>query len=147
MTSSFRAINWSPNELLGESKTEQMADNAEWLYQNTPRALYTLPGGIKRVEGTKIAAGRAIITKTKKKSDSQTTVVRFGNFFSSRCEPIITTGIVSERQTRIFCVVSGIGRLQPDYSGFNISVNIAAETKKNDRIASSFYVAWQAMGY
>lgn len=142
---SFKAVNWTPNEMLGERKTDQMGDNADWLYRNTPRATYTLPGGLTRTEGVKIAAGRVIIGQRNK--DSADATVRFGNFFSVRCEPIITTGIVSESQTRIFCVISGIGRLQPDNRGFNAAVNIAAEKKENDKISRSFYVTWQAVGY
>lgn len=143
---SFKAVNWTPNELLAEAKTDQLGDNGEWLYVNTPRAIYTLPGGLRRVDGVRIASGRVFIAK-KDKSDSDTATVRFGNFFTARCDPIITTGIVSEHQRKIFCVVSGIGQLQPDNRGFQVGVNIAAESKKKDVIAHSFYVSWQAMGY
>jgi len=142
----FKAINWTPNEMVGERKMDAMTDNAEWLYNNTPRGIYTLPGGLRRVEGVKIAAGRVIIAK-RMKSDSATAAVRFGNFFATRCEPIITTGIVAEHQTRIFCVINGLGQLQPDHRGFNVQVNINAGQKKNDKISQSFYVAWQALGY
>lgn len=143
---SFKAINWTPNEVVGERKFDQMTDNAEWLFNNTPRAIYTLPGGISRAQGIKIASGRVIISK-RMKSDSATATVRFGNFFSTRCDPIITTGIVAEHQVRIFCVINGIGKLHPDHRGFNVEVNIAAEKKKNDKISRSFSVTWQAMGY
>lgn len=142
---SFKAVNWTPNELVGERKTDQMAENADWLFRNTPRALYTLPGGLTRTEGVKVAAGRVIIGK--KDGDNANATVRFGNFFSVRCEPIVTNGIVSETQTRIFATISGIGRLQPDNRGFNVGVNIAADKKANDKITRSFYVTWQAMGY
>jgi len=142
----FRAINWTPNELLGESKTDQMADNAEWLFTHTPRAIYTLPGGLTRTEGVKIASGRVIIAK-RMKSDSANANVKFGNFFTNNCEPNITTGIVSEHQTKIFATINGIGgSLLPDNRGFSVGVNIAAG-KKKDKIAHSFYVTWQAMGY
>jgi hypothetical protein len=142
----FKAVNWTPSELLAETKTDQMADNADYLFLNTPRAVYTLPGGLRRAQGVKIASGRVLIAK-RLKSDSATATVRFGNFFSARCAPIITTGIVSEGQSRIFCIINGIGQLQPDNTGFQVGVNIAAESKKKDKIAHSFYVAWVAMGY
>ena len=143
---SFKAINWTPNEKLAQTKTDQMADNQDWLYNNTPRAIYTLPGGIRRVEGVKIASGRVIVAK-RTKTDTAYVGVRFGNFFTTSCQPIVTTGIVSDFQTRIFCTIHGIGVLHPDYRGFNVGVNIAAQIKKNDNIAKSFYVTWQAMGY
>lgn len=142
----FKAVNWTPNEMIGDAKADQISANAQYLFENTPRAVYTLPGGLRRVEGVKIASGRVIIGR-RRKSDSATATVRFGNYFSTRCEPIITNGIVSEHQTRIFCTISGIGRLQPDARGFRVGVNIAADRKKNDRIARSFYVTWSAMGY
>jgi hypothetical protein len=142
----FKAVNWTPNELVGEAKMDTLVANADWLYKNTPRTLYTLPGGIRRVEGIKIAAGRIIIYKDKT-TDTATVEVRFGNYFSSRCEPIITTGIISEGQPRIFCVYNGIGQTFPDHRGFQATINIAAGTAANDNIARSFAVSWQAMGY
>lgn len=142
----FRAVNWTPGEMISDPKADQMTENAQWLFENTPRAIYTLPGGLRRVEGVKVAAGRVVIGR-RPKTDSANETVRFGNYFSPRCEPIITTGIVSEHQTKIFCTISGIGKLQPDSRGFEVGVNIAADKKKNDKIARSFFVTWQAMGY
>lgn len=141
----FKALNWTPNEQVGERKMDTLADNTEWLYDNTPRSIYTLPGGIRRVEGVKIASGRVVIAK--RNSDSAAAEVRFGNFFSTRCEPNITTGVVSSGQSRIFCTFSGIGKLIPDHRGFRVVVNVAALAKKNDKIARTMYVSWQAMGY
>lgn len=124
---------------------DAMADNTEWLYKNSPRSIYTLPGGLRRVEGIKIASGRAIITK--RKSDAAVVEVRFGNYFSTYCEPNITTGIVSATQPRIFCTIQGVGRLIPDHRGFQVAVNVAANNKKKDKITRTMYVGWQAMGY
>lgn len=141
----FKAINWTPTEMIGERKMDAMTDNAEWLFKNTPRAVYTLPGGLRRAEGIKLASGRVIITK--RNTDKATVEVRFGNYFSTRCEPNITTGVVSGGQTQIFCIVHGIGRLIPDARGFQVGVNIAAQNEKKDKILESFYVSWNAMGY
>ena len=142
----FKAVNWSPNELLAEAKTDQMADNATWLYNNTPRAIYTLPGGIRRVEGVRLAAGRAVITR--RKADYAGVSIYFGNFFSMRCEPIITTGVVSIGQTKVFCTINGLGnRVQPDHTGFNAWVQVAAATKKDDKIARTKYVTWEGRSY
>lgn len=140
----FKAINWTPSEKIGESKMDQMATNAEWLFTHTPRAIYTV-SGITREQGVKMSAGRILIGANE--SDTATATVRFGNFFSTSCEPLITTGVVSSGHFRVFCVHHGIGRLHPDHRGFTVKVNIAAENEKRDRIIRSFYVAWQAMGF
>lgn len=142
---SFRAINWSPNERLSEGKLDTISRNTNWLHKNTPRAVYTLPGGITRAEGIRIVSGKALIPK-KPKSDSTNVQVRFNNFFSTSCEPLIATGVVAEHQTRIFCVIRGIGRLNPNYTGFNIDINIAA-VKVHDTISRSFYVSYHAVGF
>jgi hypothetical protein len=141
----YKAVNWTPGESIGERKSDQMAENVDYIYRNTPRTIYTLPSGLTRSEGIKIAAGRVIIAK--KPKDSADATVRFGNFFSNLCQPLITTGIVSKNQTKIFATISGIGQLQPDNRGFNVAVNIAADKKKKDKILESFYVTWQAVGY
>lgn len=143
---SFKAVNWSPNEILGAAKTDQMSNNAEWLYNRTPRSLYTLPGGLRREQGVRIVAGRVQIAQ-RLKTDTASVRVRFGNYFSTRCQPLITTGIVSGHQPRIHAVINGIGQLQPDHRGFNVQVNINADKKKNDHIARAFWINYMAIGY
>jgi len=141
----FQAINWTPNEIISEPKMDQLARNVQTLYNRMPQAIYN--ANVTREKGVRIVAGRALIPANQK-SDNATVAVRFGNFFTARCEPIITTGVVTNNQVRIFCVINGLGsRLHPDHTGFNIAINVAAEAKKNDKIAHAFFVSWQAMGY
>lgn len=142
----FRVVNWSPNELIGEDKMDQMNSNMTWLRDNTPRVYYTLPSGFRRVEGVRIAAGRALIPP--KKTDNATAQVYFNNLFSQGCQPIVTTGIVSSSQRHIFAVVNGLGSTtQPDNRGFGIFVKIMTGNKKTNFIKHSFYVSWMALGY
>lgn len=141
----FKIIQWSPSDIISDDRMDNINSNLNWLNRNTPRALYTLPGGARKSEAIKIAAGRVVIPASK--SDQGSASVRFGNFFSSGCQPIITTGIVSDFQRRIFVVINGFGELQPDHTGFRVLVNIAAELNKNDKIASRFFITWQALGY
>ena len=124
---------------------DQINANTEWLFRNTPRAHYSLPSGIRKDTGVKIASG--LIMFPPKKSDNDTGSVRFGGFFSAGCEPVITTGIYSNGQRKIFCVISGLGSLKPDHRGFQAMINIAASLDKNDKITNTIYVSWQAMGY
>lgn len=143
-TTAFKAVSFSPNELISDPKMDIITDNEDFLFRNTPRAIYTLPG-IARVEGVRFASGRALISRSV--SDSASVDVTFGNYFSNGCQPIITNGIISDNQTQVFCVVHGIGKIIPDHTGFRIEVNIAATNKKLDKIARGFYVTWTAMGY
>lgn len=140
----FKAIVWSPNELIGESKMDTLVSNSEFLFYNTPRALFT-DTGIARVEGVKIASGRGIITA--RTSDTAGLTISFGNFFSNGCQPIITTGINSEGETAIFCVVSGISTAIPDNTGFKVEANVATTIAANDQFLRSVYINWMAVGY
>lgn len=141
----FKIIQWSPSEIISDSRMDNINSNLSWLYDNTPRGLYTLPGGARKTTNIKIAAGRVAIPPTK--SDNASASVRFGNFFSSGSQPIITTGIVSDFQRKIFCAINGFGELQPDHTGFQVFVNVAASKESNDYISSRFYITWQALGY
>lgn len=142
----FRAVNWSPNELIGEDKMDQMSANMNWLRDNTPRAVYTLPGGTQRVEGVRVVSGKVVIGA--RKTDTAEATVRFGNFFSTQCQPVITTGIVSGNTRKLFVVYKGIGQLQPDHRGFEVMVKSDNGTAKREAsIPNTFYVAWTALGY
>ena len=144
-TTPFKSVQWSPGELIGEDKMDDLGSNQTWLRDNTPRAFYTFPGGARRDTGIKIAAGRVLIPPGT--GDSASATVRFNNFFSSGCNPIITTGVNASFNRRIFCVFNGFGDLQPDHTGFQVYVNVAAELAKFDSIQSRFWVTWQALGY
>lgn len=141
----FKIIQWSPSEIISDDRMDNINSNLTWLHDNTPRGLYTLPGGARKSTNIKISGGRVVIPASK--SDSASASVRFGNFFSAGCQPIITTGIVADFNRRIFCAINGFGELQPDHTGFQVFVNVAAEVNKNDKIASRFFVTWQALGY
>lgn len=141
----FRAVNFQPNQLLSEELLDQLASNQTWLYEMTPRAVYTY-GSLRRREGVKLISGRALIGATKRNHAS--TTVRFGDFFSANCNPNITNGIVSAHQRRFFVTLDGIGQLMPDNRGFQIHVYLDAQTAtRHDKIARNIYISWQAMGY
>ena len=137
-------MNFQPSQLLDEAVLDQLATNETWLYENTPRAVYTL-ANIRRNEGVRIISGRALIGATKKNNAVAT--VRFGNFFSSGCNPNITTGIVSANQRKFFVTIDGIGVTYPDNRGFNVHVYLDAPASvKQPKITRSIYNPWTAIG-
>lgn len=142
----FKPISWSPTEIITEEKMDQYANNVQWVKENKPDALYTLPGGTKRYTQVKVCAGRVIIPPDAK-SDTATVRVNFPNFFSSKCQPLVTTGIVSNF-TRTFCTINGINSLIPDDTGFEVQVmKFSGNSKEKTNINKSFYVNWIAVGY
>lgn len=144
----FKATNWSQNELITQPKANVINDNMEWIFRNTPRAIYTLPGGgrdLRRVEGVKIASGRVIIASPTTASASGE--VRFGNFFATGCEPNVTTAVISSFPG-IACSVSGIGQTLPDQRGITVKVEINSWLRTTKpSFGETIYVSFNAMGY
>lgn len=142
----FSAVSWTASEVLTLDKMQQFADNVQWLRDNTPTAMYTLPSGVKRSTGVKLVAGRALVTA--RAEDNAMVAVNFGNTFSVGCLPIVTIGIVNDFATKMYNRVSGPGDLlSPTHTGFQIYVMVANDQAKNDKIKKNMYVHYQAVGY
>lgn len=147
VASPFKPINWAPNEIITEEKMDQLVNNTQWLKEYKPEALYTLPGaaGTRRDTGIKIVGGRAIVPPNPKNNTSKV-AVRFGEFFTPRTQPIITTGYVAaHRQT--FVVINGINSLIPDATGFEVEIVWHAQTKKKVTVSKTSYMNWIALGF
>ena len=137
----YKPISWSPQELVSDDKMAQLANNSQWLFENTPRTNYNAYG-VARATGVKIACGVQIIAASK--APTQTRPVYFNNFFSAACHPVVTTGIIGF-QRKIFVILNGFGVLHPDQRGFEITVE--AESATVNKIERAFYVTWMAMGF
>lgn len=140
----YKVISWNPFELITEDKMNQDAYNVHWLYENTPRVIYTSPS-VNRTVGIKIACGR--VEFQKKKTDIAEVNVSFGGYFSTGCMPVVTTGTVTNGQHKIWVALSGHTQLHPNENGFRIKIEVAAVHKKQDQILKPFWVHWMAMGY
>jgi len=138
----FRAVSWQPNEIVSDAKMDQVANNAQWLFENKTSATYNAHG-VRRVVGLKIAFGMMLFTASKLGTQERTAY--FGNYFSSACHPIVVLTPVTF-QLRTFAVVNGIGVLHPDHRGFQCQV--ACYTYMNKlQIERNFYVNWYAGGF
>jgi hypothetical protein len=137
----YKPISWNARELISDDKMAQLANNSQWLFENTPRTNYNAYG-VARATGVKIACGIQIFAASK--VAYQTRPVYFNNFFSAAAHPVVTTGIIGF-QRRIFCIINGLGVLHPDNRGFEITVE--AESASVNKIERAFYVTWMAMGF
>jgi hypothetical protein len=137
----YKPVSWSPKELISSDKMAQLANNSQWLFENTPRSNYNAYG-VSRATGVKLAAGIQIFGASK--ANNQTRPVYFNNFFSAACHPVVTTGVISF-QRRTFVIMNGLGVLHPDQRGFEITVECDSTTA--NKIERSFYVTWMAMGF
>jgi hypothetical protein len=137
----YKPVSWSPNELITEDKLDQIANNSQWLFENTPRVSYNA-FNLNRTTGVKIACGTVLFNGSK--TAYQTKPVYFSNFFSAASKPIVTTGVISF-QRRTFVVTNGFGVYSPDSRGFEMIVE--CESTSVNKIERDFYVSWMAMGF
>lgn len=141
----FKVVTWSPLDPVKNEKLDAMVSNDNWLKENMVRGRYR-GYRVRRSEGIRIAAGLALITS--RKEHRAQTFVEFGDFFSQGCKPIVTTGIVSKGQRKIWVTVDGPGdTMHPTNNGFQVHVVVDAEFDKNLQIKRNFYVSWHAIGY
>lgn len=137
----FKVISWSPGEPITDGKLDAMVSNDNWLKTKMLRGVYGAYNK-RRDEGIKLATGLVLITS--RNQSTATKNVSFGGFFSDGCRPIVTTGIVSQSQTKVFDVLSGPGQdLHPNRDGFQVHVTVDDKQK----IKRNFYVSWIAVGY
>lgn len=155
----FKAISFVKDETITKNTMDQLQSNFQWIYDNTPRGGYFRTNGNSRDERTVLMAGRHKVMRDPK-TNAGTASVSFGRGFHPDCKPHVTTGIITDKERRVWCVVNGPGGTGlPNSSGFEIKIRVmeppvkkqaeADKTKKDERvqIEKEFWVAWHAFGY
>lgn len=148
METPYRAVAFNTNDVLTRAKMDQLATNYQWIKDNTPRNIVFREDEPVVTDLTVIVGGYARINKNKKRDEQKVNVKFPANTFAPDCQPHVTTAVVSGFQRQIFCVCHGLGKKNlPDSTGFSLSVNIAADRKKEDKIKKDFFIHWHAHGY
>jgi hypothetical protein len=142
----YRAVNFVKHDIITKDEMDQLQTNYQWINDNTPRSrLYFTTSS--QPDMMVIIAGKKEI-KANKKTDNALVKVGFGKAFAPTCRPNVTTAVNADFQTNIFCVVHGPKGINlPNSTGFEISISIAADKKKNDVIKKPFFVHWSAIGF
>lgn len=137
----YRPVQWNegPIEL---GKLQTMAQNEQWLFENTPKMLYK-SNGVNRTESLKIAAGSApysAVARTWLSFD-----IYFGNYFSPGCRPIVVATVQSRGDHGwYYHNIRGIGKAETiDHRGFHCFVLV----RKDMQIVAGGFVHWIAVGW
>jgi len=144
MTLPYKPVSWG-EEPMSVDKLNQMTNNDQWLFENTPRmkyAAYTLT----KNSGLKILATYAYVPPNRNRGTTRG--VYFGSFFSVGCQPIVVaTPVATNSQRRFFVAVNGIGRAVPDHTGAQITLQASELNPKNDKLGGAVYVHVIAIGW
>ena len=138
--SPFKRISWQINEAITTTKTNAMANNDNWLYENMPRLQYW--GAVKRATGLKMLAGITYLNPAKTNKLGKT--ITFGSYFSAGCRPIIVTGTQGSNAMRAHCTFRGISNLNPDHLGFVVTLYAS---QAGQTFSSGVYVNCIAVGF
>lgn len=141
----YKPVLFVDGEAIDRDKMNQMANNMQWLFENTPRIKYSAFSVVKSA-GAKILAGVTTVPATQT-TFSQATVY-FGSYFSSGCQPVVTaTPIRNTSRARFEVIVNGIGRVYPDHRGCQISVMTDEYNATINKHITSLPVGWIAIGW
>lgn len=144
-TTPYKPTSWSVGEQITREKLNQMTANDQYIFENQPNAFYNAHG-IKKTTGLKIMAGYVYIAGGKAKHYQK--AVYFGNFFSVGCKPIVVTGQVIQKQSRIHCIIRGLtGEYWPDHRGFTAVVDSDELSTKSNYFHYGVNVQFIAVGY
>lgn len=142
--SSFKDINWSPNEYLATDKLNLMVSNTRYLFERAPK-LYYNAYSTKKDTGVRIACGTSTIAPGKGHYYRKT--INFGSFFTIGSKPVIVTSVTSPYNRRmILCHygIQGEGYV-PDHRGF-IARATTSTLEKSHYLHKQIYVNWIAIG-
>ena len=132
-------------EPLSSDKMNQMANNIQWIYENSPRILYNAHG-VKKQNGTKILVGCSVVPAANRTLSSVT--VYFGTFFSQSCRPIVVaTPVKNTGRTRYEMVVGGIGTTYPDHRGVTLYATTDEYSSASNYHAVAVPINWIAVGW
>jgi hypothetical protein len=142
----YKPTTWA-DEPVFKDKLNQMTNNDQWLYENTPRLNFNTYG-VKRTSGVKIMAAIAIIPASGKAWSN--TTFNFGTFFSSGCRPVVVTGtqVTGPSAWRQHVVITGlVGDYAPDHRGFRAHAGADKGTSVNNVINERIFVHFIAIGW
>lgn len=134
------------SESISQYKLQQLANNSQWLFENSPRMRY-LANGLRRDAGLKIIAGKSGYSA--RNSRATAVVVHFGSFFSAGCQPVVTCVVQAGGfWLRKYITVNSLNGISApiDHSGFIAHIT-SYEDRPNDHIEAHGWVHWHAIGY
>lgn len=128
------------DEPIFTDKLNQMCNNDQWLFENSPRMYYN-GYGVKKPSGIKIMGGILVLARSPNRY--QTGTYNFGTFFSAGCKPIVTTGINPQGSlSSPSLTITGVSSNIIDYRGFHAMISAGSISNP-----TSTYIHFIAMGW
>lgn len=141
---SYKGVTWN-DEAVSTSKLNQMAQNDQYLFENSPVVIYQAHN-ITRTRGVKMAAGRTLCSKSGTNKEFHT--VNFGSFFTTGCSPVIVHSMLHYGEVRVHWGHKGIGaKALPDHTGFELLGSVDQYSLNVNFLTRNYYIDWMAFGY
>lgn len=129
-------------EQITQQKLQQMANNDQWLFENSSRVRYNY--GVVRDSQVKIIAGKTPYPATT--NDNIDVYVYFGSFFSASCKPVVAASVEPGLGTIGLSIAGLTFGAEMDYRGFRGHVYQDYYELRNS-LQYAGWVHWIAVGY
>jgi len=132
-------VTWG-DEPVFTDKLNQMGNNEQYLFENSPRMYYN-SYGIKKTSGVKVMCGILVLPTSKTRI--KTGIFNFGTFFSAGSYPTVTTGVAPRGgSTGGTLTLRSVDAGSIDYRGFRATLysNVAPDPYAT-------YIHFIAMGW
>lgn len=141
----YKPVAWN-GEPISNAKLQQMADNDQWLFENSPRIRYSSSNNLVRDAGLKVLAGKTMYGTSS--TSAVYTDVYFGNFFSAGSHPVVVctleTGTTLGRKQ---VTIAGFGG-EVDHVGFRAAIYVDGGVFDGPpTIEAAGWLNWHAIGY
>jgi len=141
----YKSVNFS-GEALSQAKFQQLANNGQWLFENTPRVRYSSFGGLLKDSNTKIISGKSPYTAVN--ADYARVAVYFGSFFTAGCKPNVTATVeVGGGLVRKVVSLTSLSGGGVDHTGFVAELFTVEAGTQNRLVEAGGFIHWQAIGY
>jgi hypothetical protein len=140
----YKAISFANHDVLTKDKMDQLQFNAQWLYENTPRARFNDTSTGRIIDtGIIILSGRVYVPRSQHLNAGTVNVTFGGVGFSTTTKVSVQTSVISDQSKQIFVTLKGFGTSVPDYRGFTATINVLDTPKVTAR---PIYLMWKAVG-
>jgi hypothetical protein len=144
MAEPYKDVTFGRERLTAE-KLNAVVNNTNWLKEHLPEMAFEHEG-IKKDVNLKWLAGSALLQPTQ--AWSLTAEVRFGNYFSTGCRPILMTALHGYPQTGVVHTTYGIGdQRTPDNRGFAVYIVPYDRSGFNSKIMHPINISYLAIGW
>jgi hypothetical protein len=139
----YKPVTWN-GEPITLLKLNQMANNDQFLFENTPRVRYSAMG-LTRDTATKVLAGKTPYPVSQ--ADWVRVQIPFSSFFTAGCKPVVVATVESAGDERRVVSTHGIAGWGTAIDNNGFEAHVWSAGSGSPAISQGGFINWTAVGY